>query len=241
MRGRRKNAESGNGGGGRRTVKRTLVIGIGLLAAYVTAVRPRMLRWGATDEEIERPFPGADLIDGGTRGATMAVTIEAPPARVWPWLAQMGYGRGGWYSWDHLDNWGRASVEHIEPEWQEIAVGDRLPSMPDAKAWWDVAALENERFLGLRASYDLRGRPFETNGPRPRAYTDSLWGFQLDELPGGRTRLVVSGYWCLQPRWLQGVTSFVFLEPSHWIMQMRQFSNLKRLAERETVRAEDGS
>lgn len=175
-----------------------------------------------------RPYPGADLIPGETRGATMAVTIDAPPARVWPWLVQMGYGRGGWYSWDRLDNWGSASTESIHPEWQQIALGDHLASAPDEKAWWVVAALEPERFLGLRASVDLRMRPFDPTRTRPRFFTDSLWGFLLEGMPGGRTRLVVSGYWNLQPRWLQAITSIVFLEPSHWIMQMRQFTNLKR-------------
>jgi proline iminopeptidase len=200
--------------------------------AYGVAVRPRLLRWGATDEEIQRPYPGDDLIAGGTRGATMAVTINAPPDDVWPWLAQMGYDRGGWYSWDHLDNWGHASVESLHPGWQQIALGDRLPSMPDDKAWWEVAALEPKRFLGLRASCDLLMRPFDPRGPRPRFFTDSLWGFLLEELPQGRTRLVVSGYWALRPRWLQPLTSFLFLEPSHWIMQTRQFTNLKRRVER---------
>jgi proline iminopeptidase len=171
----------------------------------------------------------------------MAVTIDAPPAQVWRWLVQMGYGRGGWYSWDHLDNWGESSADRIHPEWQQIAVGDRLPSMPDMKAWWDVAALEPERFLGLRASIDLRGRPFDPAAGRPRFFTDSLWGFLLKELPGGRTRLIVSGYWALRPRWLQPIMSVLVLEPTHWIMQTRQFANLKRLAEGELGASGTGS
>jgi proline iminopeptidase len=144
----------------------------------------------------------------------------------------MGYGRAGWYSWDHLDNWGNVSASRVHPEWQKVKVGDRLPSMPDAKTCFEVAALEPERFLGLRASFDLRGRPFDPGGPRPRYYTDSLWGFLLEELPGGRTRVVESGYWAARPSWLQGAIGFAFLEPAHWIMQTRQFANLKRLAER---------
>jgi proline iminopeptidase len=91
-----------------------------------------------------------------------------------------------------------------------------------------VAALERERFLGLRMSLDLRGRPFDPEGARPRFFTDSLWGFLLEELPGARTRRVVSGYWSLRPRWLQPVAGFFVLEPTHWIMQTRQFANLKR-------------
>jgi proline iminopeptidase len=202
-------------------------------AVYTFIVRPRLLRWGATKEEFEGPYPGEGIIPGGTRGGTMAVTIDAPPREVWPWLVQMGYGRGGWYSWDHLDNWGQSSVHELHPEWQHIAVGDRLPSMPDNKTWWDVAALEEERFLGLRASMDMRGRMYDPATQHPHFYTDSLWGFQLKELPGDRTRLIVSGYWALRPRWLQPIMSFLVLEPSHWVMQTRQFARLQRLAARK--------
>ncbi|HEY7271072.1 MAG TPA: hypothetical protein VH951_14700 [Dehalococcoidia bacterium] len=199
-----------------------------LLVTYAMALRPRLLHWGATEDEVQRPFPGEELIPGGYRGATMATTIDAPPSAVWPWLVQMGYGRAGWYSWDHLDNWGEGSSWDLHPEWQDIAVGDRLPSMPDDKEWWLVAALERERFLALRASIDLRGRPYDPAGPRPRFFSDSLWGFELSEVPGGRSRLVVSGYWAMSPRWLLPLVSFLMLEPSHWVMQTRQFTNLKR-------------
>ena len=162
----------------------------------------------------------------------MAVTIDAPPSRVWPWLVQMGYGRAGWYSWDRLDNFGRRSAGRIHPEWQDIAIGDRLAAKPDGSEWWAVAALEPERFLGLRMSVDLRGRPFDPARTRPRYCTDSLWGFELREAAGERTRLVVSGSWSLQPQWLQPILSITMLEPAHWVMQTRQFSNLVRLASR---------
>jgi proline iminopeptidase len=211
--------------------KALLATGLALVGGYAVAVRPRLVRWGATDEELRRTFPGGDLIPGGRRGATMAVTIDGPPSEVWPWLVQMGVDRAGWYSWDRLDNFGRRSAERIHPEWQAIAVGDHLTAMPDGSEWWEVAALEPERFLCLRMSLDLRGRPFDPTGPRPRYSTDSTWAFLLDELPGGRSRLVVSGYWSLQPRWLQPLASVAVLEPSHWIMQMRQFRNLRRHVE----------
>ena len=102
--------------------------------------------------------------------------------------------------------------------------------------WWEVAALEPERFLGLRMSVDLIGRPFDPKGTLPRFYTDSLWAFLLERLPGERTRLVVSGYWAFRPKWLQGIIGFLFIEPSTWIMQTRQFTGLKRRAEREPGR-----
>lgn len=219
----------------RNSVMKCVALGTPLaaLAGYAFAVRPRLVRWGATADEVAAPYPGVTVIPGGTRGATMGVTIEAPPSVVWRWLAQMGYGRAGWYSWDHLDNWGRSSEDRVHPEWQEIKLGDRLPSMPDNAAWWEVAALEPERFLGLRATMSLSGKPFDPQGPRPRAFTDSLWGFALEPLDGERTRLVVSGYWAMEPGWARALLNWVFLEPAHWIMQTRQFAKLKQLAERD--------
>jgi hypothetical protein len=99
-----------------------------------------------------------------------------------------------------------------------------------------VSPAPRERFLGLRAAIDLRhGRPFDTAGPRPRFYMDALWGFQLKESAEGHTRLVVSGYAAARPRLLQVVADFLFWEPAHWIMQMRQFRNLKRRAERKPL------
>jgi hypothetical protein len=214
------------------TIARRLppLLGLGLVV-HAVVVRPRLLRWGATDEEVRRPYPGMGLVAEGQRGATMAVTIEAPPSGVWPWLVQMGCDRAGWYSWDRLDNGGVRSAKAIHPEWQQLAVGDRLASTPSGSAWFEVVALERERFLGLRASLDLRGRPFDPMGRRPRFYTDSLWGFLLEELPEQRTRLVVSGYAIARPRLLQAIGNFAFWEPAHWIMQTRQFANLKRRTE----------
>jgi hypothetical protein len=214
-------------------ISRKLIALFGVAAGvYAIGVRPRILRWGASDEEVQHPYPGADLIPGGERGATMAVTIAAPPSRVWPWLVQMGCDRAGWYSWDRLDNAGIPSANEIHNEWQHLSVGDHLTSTPSGSAWFEVAALEPERFLGLRAPIDLRGgRPFDPRGPRPRFYIDALWGFQLKELPEEHTRLVVSGYASARPRLLQKIADLLFWEPAHWIMQTRQFTNLKQRAE----------
>jgi proline iminopeptidase len=215
---------------------RRLVAGLALSAgAYLLVLRPRVLRWGASDDEVRRPYPGAQIVPGGRRGATMAVTIDAPPSRVWPWLVQMGCDRAGWYSWDHLDNAGVPSAERIHPEWQSLSVGDRLASTPGGRAWFVVAALEPERFLGLRASLDWRGRPLDPAAPRPRSYVDALWGFQLIAWPEARTRLVVSGYAAARPRLFQALAELVFWEPAHWVMQRRQFANLKRRAERQST------
>lgn len=204
---------------------------LGLLAVYVLVVRSRMLRSGATDAEVEMTFPGESIVPGGIRSATMSITIDAPPSFVWPWLAQMGVDRGGWYSWDRLDNFGRRSTHELHEEWQTVEVGDHFIATPDGSQWWEVAAVEPERFLALRMSLDLTGRPFDPRGERPDAFTDSTWGFFLEAMPGAQTRLIVSGYWSFEPAWLQPILGWLVVEPSHWVMQTKQFAEVKRRAE----------
>jgi hypothetical protein len=209
-------------------------VGVVTAAAYWVWMRPRLMRWGATDEEVAAPYPGADLVPDSKRAATMAVTIEVPPEQVWPWLVQMGGDRGGWYSWDRLDNGGRPSADEVHAEWQDLALGDYV------KYWtrsgpvdaWEVAALEPNRFLGLRGLTDLRGRNLDPSQPRPTAYIEGLWGFQLKELPGGRARLVIGGYQAFRPRWIERfVVSWLYI-PVVWIMQARMLVVLKRNIER---------
>ncbi len=165
----------------------------------------------------------------------MAVTIGASPDQVWPWLVQMGGDRGGWYSWDRLDNGGRPSATEVHPEWQDLTLGDYV------KYWgrngpvdaWEVAAIEPNRFLGLRGLWDLRrGRVLDPAQPRPSAYMEGLWAFRLGELPGGRTRMVVSGYQVMRPRWLERFFNYWLYLPVTWPMQARMLVVLKRNIER---------
>ena len=102
-------------------------------AALVLALRlyrPWQLRWGSTDEEVQRALPGDEVVPDPTFAATRAITVNAPPERVWPWIAQMGFGRAGWYSYDLLDNFGRRSSERVIASLQEVQVGDTVPMGP---------------------------------------------------------------------------------------------------------------
>jgi proline iminopeptidase len=210
------------------------MVAAGMAAAdvvYAAWVRPRLARWGASDGEVAGPYPGAELVPGGKRAATMAVTINAPPDQVWPWLVQMGWDRGGWYSWDRLDNAGRPSAREVHPEWQDLAAGDQLkfwaPGAGPVDAY-AVAVLEPNRFLGLHGLSDLRGRILDPKQSRPSAYMEGLWGFLLNELPGGRTRLVIGGYQALRPQWLERFAFYWLYIPVVWPMQARMLAVLKR-------------
>lgn len=169
--------------------------GVGVLGGaigYVTLVRPRILRWGATDEEARRPLPGDRFVPERFLDETRAITIDAPPSAVWPWLVQVGYGRAGWYSYDRVERLMLAgryidgrSATRIHPELQQLRVGDEIPFAPRTR--YPVVVLEPERVLAL----------------------GSGWQFVLEELPGDRTRLIVR---TLGPGWVRS-----FLRPYAWL------------------------
>jgi len=109
--------------------------------------RPWALTWGSTDEEIARPMPGDEVLVQPTFNATRAVTIEATPEEIWPWIVQIGYRRAGFYSYDLLDNDGIPSAERILPEYQMLEVGDLIPLSKTANV--RVTELEPPRFMVL--------------------------------------------------------------------------------------------
>jgi hypothetical protein len=208
-------------------------VGVGVLVF----ARKELRSLGATCAERWATLPGDEIVPGAGSSSTMAITIDAPPSAVWPWLVQMGCDRGGFYSWDRLDNGGRPSATEIHPEWQTLAVGDRVLCTPDGHWWFKVERFEPERVLVLRSSIDIgRQRPFNGSTPRPRFLSDGVWAFVLEELPEGRTRLVVRTHGLVRPRLLLGAANLVFWDPAHVVMQARQLRNLKRRA--ESVRPE---
>jgi hypothetical protein len=158
-------------------------LGAAALATYRFVLRSRQLRWGATDEEIARAMPGDDLLVDPDVTATRAITIRCGAATVWPWIAQLGQGRGGFYSYDALENLAGCSIhsaDHVVPEWQEIQVGDRVRLAPEVGL--DVAATDPGHALVLRGGVPM--------GSAPPPY-DFTWAFVLYQRTDGTTRLLV--------------------------------------------------
>jgi hypothetical protein len=109
-----------------------LAAGAGAIG-YALLFRRGCLAWGATDEEVSRKLPGDELLPEADIVSTRAVTIEAPPGAVWPWLVQMGSGRGGAYTYDWIENLlglHMHSARQILPQFQDL---DR-PDLPSAGA-----------------------------------------------------------------------------------------------------------
>src|SRR4051794_10385237 len=113
-----------------RHPRRAAIAASALVAAYATVGRPLMLHWGATCEELHTRLPGDDLVPGRAIQSTRAITVEAPVAAVWPWLAQLGQDRAGFYSYEALENLAGCEIhnaDEIHPEWQERARGETVP------------------------------------------------------------------------------------------------------------------
>jgi hypothetical protein len=150
-----------------RTGLKILTIAAAVAVTYVKIWRPWELTWGATPDEVSRPLPGDDLVTRPTFNATRAISIDAPPEEIWPWLVQVGSKRAGWYSYDWLDNLGRSSARRIIPELQHLAPGDIVPMSPDGTQGIQVYSLDRPNSM-------IWGTPGNTS-----------WVWQLDARPDG--------------------------------------------------------
>jgi proline iminopeptidase len=171
-----------------------------------------------TDEEVGCSLPGDELIATPLGVATHAVTIFKPAREVWPWLVQMGAGRGGWYSYDRLDNGGRTSATRIVPELQAVHVGTVFPALPGVASTFVVARLEPNDSLVLA-----------NPGPGGAVTT---WAFVLEEPAPGVTRLIVRVRVAQQPTGIRTAMTLPLLRLVHFIMERKQLNTLAVRAER---------
>ena len=204
------------------------------VVAYAYVVRPWHLRWGATAIEAGRGLPGDDLVAGAATQSTRAVTIEATPAEIWPWLVQIGQGRGGFYSYDWLENLldlGIHSAERVLSEYQDLRVGDVIRTDPGGGL--TVVALEAERLLALRARIDiLSGRHLPLEAAVEDRCFDASWVFVVDPLDAECTRLTArfrAGYVSAPAN---EFFACAILEPAVFIMERQMLLGIKERAER---------
>ncbi|MCZ7568335.1 MAG: hypothetical protein M5U01_07085 [Ardenticatenaceae bacterium] len=187
--------------------------GTAAITAYLLAIRPWHLRWGATDEEVARSMPGDDIVERPTLNATRAVTIEARPEVIWPWLVQIGIKRAGWYSYDWVDNLGIPSAERIIPEFQHLKVGDLIPLSPNGKQGFWVKDFQANQWI---LWWDNKG------------WVTWAWGlYPLDEK---RTRLITRVR--MRYRWLSPSIIFsLVLDVGDIVMMRKCMLGIKRRAE----------
>jgi hypothetical protein len=170
------------------------VIAISAAAAgYVLLGRQWLFHWGATSIEAREKLPGDDLLADADLTATRAITIRCPTEQVWPWIAQLGQGRGGFYSYDRLENLVGCdihSANRIVPEFQNVEVGDEVRLAPEVGL--RVTALETGRTLVLSGGVTIG------HSDPPYAFT---WSFVLRDAPGESTRLIVRERYFYKSPW----------------------------------------
>ncbi|PYX38340.1 MAG: hypothetical protein DMG81_12000 [Acidobacteria bacterium] len=203
-----------------------------LLAMYVAVLRPWHLRWGATPAEATQSLPGDDLLEGKLAQVTRAVTIQATPEKIWPWLMQIGQDRGGFYSYTPLENMFGADmpeVHRLRPEWKPRAVGETVwfatPRRFDGQGKMIAATVDAPRAFVMVMPSD-----WEKISQAGRGSAGS-WGFVLVPMDAEHTRLIArlrSG----PPVNLKArLAGSLFWEPAHFVMERKMLLTIKRLAE----------
>jgi hypothetical protein len=193
--------------------------------------------WGATPAEAERELPGDELVPQPKMQSTRAITIQAPPAAVWPWLLQFGLKRGGWYSYDFLEAMTGAagfidghSTWRIIPELQKLKLGDRIWMHPRILPL-TVSALEPDRALVFHTRVDLGTKAFfELGEEMPAQYVNSNWVFFLERSPKA-TRLLVRSRLDYNPNPMNIIAWRVFTDPISFVMERRMLLGIKQRAE----------
>jgi hypothetical protein len=195
---------------------------LGSAAAYILAIRPWQLGWGATDQERDATLAGDDLIPNPDLVATRAITVHAGADQVWLWIAQLGQGRGGFYSYDALENLVGCdihSADRVVPEWQDIKVGDQVKLHPEVGL--GVAVVEQGSALVLRGGVPM--------GTVPPPY-DCTWAFVVREQPDGTTRLLARERYVYTQRWAGFVVEPVAVVA--FVMTQRMLRGIRDRAER---------
>ena len=199
----------------------TVVAGV---AAYTIIGRRWHNRWGATDAEIAMELPGDDIVRRPNMNSTRAITIEATPDDIWPWIVQMGKGRGGLYSYDWLDIAFRAldepSVEKVLEQYQVLKAGEVIPIGDDSSSMDDfyVHIVQPHYTLVIGA-----------NDPEYRQRVS--WAIVLLPVGQNKTRLImrVRGE---VPMDAKGVVTYALMDPTAFIMLRKQMLNFKKLGEK---------
>jgi hypothetical protein len=187
-----------------------LLIAVTVIGTYLQVLGPWQRRWGATDGEVRRGMPGDGLLRPAAPSTTRVITIDAPPEEVFPWLLQIGYGRGGWYSYGWIDNDRKPSVQCIDPALQRLAVGERIEMLPG---------------MGPVVREIVPNHHIVSGGE-----ADS-WCLLVEPTPDGRTRLI--SRW--RQDWPKTASTYVWLalaDPGAFVMEQKMLRRIRALAEK---------
>jgi hypothetical protein len=192
-------------------------------ASYPVLLRQRCLTWGATPDEVARELPGDELLVTADIVSTRAVTVDAPPSAIWPWLVQMGSGRGGAYTYDWIENLlglGMHSADEILPQFQNVKLGDEMEIGPNGLKM-GVEVLDRERVFTIRLS-------------------DAKWVWIFALFPEADSTRLVSRNRIATPDAspLIRLVNLMLMEPGSLVMERKMLLGIKQRAEHLAIQRE---
>lgn len=215
-------------------------VGVGVLAALEGAaliagnlvatpfIGRKRLRWGTVGTEPTDPLPGDELVPEPKWSYTLGVAVDASPEAVWPWIAQIGQGRGGFYTYQTLENMVGCKITNtteVLPDCQHPAVGDSIylhPETPPMRI--EIADPPN--------ALVLFGSPAEIGGED--SWGVSTWQFVVSPGPDGGSRFLTRGRYDYSPDWRSRLAFGRFpIEVISFVMSRKMMLEIKRLAERD--------
>lgn len=196
---------------------------VAIAASIVTSplLRPWYSKWGASAAEVEMTLPGDEFVPNPVLESTRAITIQAPASAIWPWLVQMGQGRGGLYSYERLENLvgcDMHNADRIFPEHQDLKDGDQVRLGPEGYPAFDVAAIEPDFALVLRGDIP------------PGAETKTgiwIWVFFLKPIDEKTTRLILRTRLDYKPNLGNVLMWRVFTDPITFVMERKMLQGIK--------------
>lgn len=207
----------------KRIIKTVIFIVIVLLIVYPLAIRPWQSQWGSTSREVRTVLPGDELVPQPDFMSTRAITIYANPEEVWPWLIQMGQGRGGLYSYEGLENLFGCDIHNVDdilPEFQQLETGDTIRLGPEGYPYFIVYQIIPKEALvlttdAIAASDGYRG----------------CWIFALYPVKDNITRLLIRS----RSEYKFSIQNFLmwrgFVEPAQFIMERGMLKGIKQRVE----------
>jgi hypothetical protein len=199
-----------------------------IVGGYAAVARPWHLRWGATDADVRAVLPGDDIVQDAVSQETRGITIDVGAEAVWPWVAQIGQNRGGFYSYDLLENLLGCQMptsDHVRPDLGRWRIGEKLWMYPPYRAG-------GVGFATLRTYIPGYALAFGTHalGTPMTAPEDGSWAFVVQPLDRYTTRLLFRGRLAKQSLAVAAFNVALF-EPAHFVMERRTLIGIKQLAE----------
>lgn len=196
-----------------------------LIAIYAFAVQPWYSKWGATVPEQQMSLPGDEIVIKPNWKYTQAISIHASPGEIWQWLVQIGQGRGGFYSFELLENMIGCDIhnaDHIIPEFQQLVVGDSIKLHPEAPGI-PVVLVDSATAIVM-------------GGSDPNQINAASWSLLIKASDVTTTRMIARFRSSYSPTLGNVLLQRIFVQPTSLFMQKRMLIGIKQRAE-ETFRS----